>query len=141
MALVTTTTARRRRFRSSIVASDGDSERNKKKPAPKRSDDDDDDDDDDDLEERVFRKGTTLFFGVDVTNKSIARLRAVLDEAADEALKLRNALVTPKILLNITSAEWGTPAAVEYTRISRFSRWIPLAALGSEDWCDPVIYR
>lgn len=69
----------------------------------RRNDDDDDDDEDEDVENLVFRRGLSLFFQASVTTKSVTRLRIILDEAIEDAFRVKNNFTAPIICLNISS--------------------------------------
>tara|TARA_B110000858_G_scaffold38834_3_gene44007 strand:+ start:108 stop:869 length:762 start_codon:yes stop_codon:yes gene_type:complete len=80
--------------------------RDKKKK--KKADDDDDkeekdEDGDGDDEDKVYRRGTAVYFIGDITTSSVTTMRNMLDEACNLALKFQNTIDKPSVVLYIHS--------------------------------------
>ena len=71
------------------------------KSKPKASDSDSDSGDEEDYD--VYRRGTAVYFNVRISVQSIAKLRRILDEACQCAMKNSNTLQRPQVALYIHS--------------------------------------
>jgi len=79
----------------------------KDKKKKKKADDDDkeekDEADDGDDEDKVYRRGTAVYFIGDITTSSVNTMRNLLDEACNIALKFQNTIDKPSVTLYIHS--------------------------------------
>ena len=81
--------------------------KNKKKKKKKADDDDDkeekDEAEDGDDEDKVYRRGTAVYFIGDITISSVVTMRNLLDEASNLALKYKNSIDRPAVVLYLHS--------------------------------------
>ena len=80
----------------------------KKDKKKKKADDDDDKEEKDeaedgDDEDKVYRRGTAVYFVGDISVSSVTTMRTLLDEACNLALKYQNTIDKPSVTLYIHS--------------------------------------